>query len=277
MKFPQPIPVKDLAERLGAELIGNEDLLATGINEIHKVEKGDIMFVDLKKYFEKSLKSAASIIILNERTECPPGKALLVVDNPFEAYNGLVKAHRPFLPITATVADTAVIDPTAIIEPNVVIGHHVKIGKGSYIQANVTIQNYTEIGDYVVVQSGTVIGSDAFYFKRHPGRMEKFRSGGRVIVENHVDIGPCCTICKGVSGDTIIGEGTKFDGQVHIGHGVVVGKNCMFAAQVGVAGKTVIGDNVILYGQVGVVQNLKIADNVTVYGQAGISKNLEAG
>ena len=277
MKFPQPIPVKELAERIGAELIGSKTLKATGINEIHKVEKGDIVFVDLKKYFEKSLKSAASIIILNERVKCPKGKALLLCDNPFEAYNGLVKAHRPFMPLSATVADTAEIDPSAIIEPNVVIGHHVKIGKNSYIQANVTIRDYTEIGDQVVIQSGTVIGSDAFYFKRHPGQMEKFRSGGRVIIEDLVDIGPCCTICKGVSGDTIIGAGTKFDGQVHIGHGVVVGKNCMFAAQVGVAGKTVIGDNVILYGQVGVVQNLKIEDDVVVYGQAGISKNLEQG
>ena len=278
MKFPKPIPVTELAQKIGAKLIGDNSLEAVGINEIHHANKGDIIFVDVKKYFEKSLSSDASIVILNEKAKCPPGKALLVCDNPFAAYNGLVKEYRPLVPQSAAIADTAEIDPTAVIEPNVIIGPHVKIGKHCHIQANVTIREYTEIGDYVVIQPGSVIGSDAFYFKRHAdGKLEKFCSGGRVIIEDHVDIGPCCTICKGASADTVIGEGTKFDGQVHIGHEVVIGKNCMFAAQVGIAGNTKIGDNVILYGQVGIVQNLKIGDNVVVYGQAGVSKNLEPG
>ena len=277
MKFPEPIPVVELAKRFNAKLVGDKSLMATGINEIHKVEKGDITFVDIPKYFNKSLHSAASIIILNEKAKCPKGKALLICDNPFEVYNGLIKEHRPFIPMTTNVHETAEVDPSAIIAPNVVIGAHVKIGKNTYIQPNVTIMEYTHIGDNVTIQSGTVIGSDAFYYKRHRYGMEKFCSGGRVIIEDDVEIGPGCTICKGVSGDTVIGEGTKFDGQVHIGHGVVVGKHCMFAGQVGIGGKTIIGDWVVLYGQVGIAQNLKIGDRAVVSAKAGVSKDLEGG
>ncbi|MCI5080883.1 MAG: UDP-3-O-(3-hydroxymyristoyl)glucosamine N-acyltransferase [Saprospiraceae bacterium] len=277
MKFQQPIPVQELAQKMDAKLIGDQTLQATGINEIHKVEKGDITFVDVKKYFDKSLHSAASIIILNEEVECPPSKALLVVDDPFRAYNNLVLEHRPLLPLTTNVAETAVVDPTTVLEPNVIIGHHVTIGKNCHIQANVTIAEHTIIGDNVTIQSGTVIGTDAFYYKKHNYGYEKWRSGGRVVIEDNVEIGAGCTINKGVSGDTIIGAGTKFDCQVHIGHGVVVGKNCLFAAQVGIGGKTIIGDDVVLYGQVGIAQRLKIGDKTTILAKSGVSKDLEGG
>ncbi len=277
MKFRQPISIKEIAQKIKAEIIGDDTLLATGINEIHKVEPGDITFVDVEKYFDKSLDSAASIIILNKRTECPPGKALLLCEHPFEAYNSLVLERRPHRALSQMIHPSAVIHPSAIIEPNVIIGPSVRIGQYTHVQANVVIREHCIIGDHVIIQSGSTIGSEAFYFKRNPDGYKKWRTGGRVVIEDHVDIGPCCTISKGVSGDTIIGEGSKLDAQVQIAHGVVVGKNCLFAAQVGIAGKTVIGDNVILYGQVGVIQNLHIGDNVTVLGQSGVGKDLEAG
>lgn len=277
MKFSTPIPIKEIARKTGAEIIGNDSLIATGINEIHKAEKGDIIFVDVKKYFKPSLNSAASIIILNEPTECPEGKALLVCDKPFEVYNNLVKEHNPFQPLTASISESAKIHPSTIIEPNVVVGHRVKIGKNGHIQANVTIHNDTIIGDNVIIQSGTVIGTDAFYFKRHPDNYEKWHSGGRVIIEDNVQIGAACTINKGVSGDTIIGRGSKLDCQVHLGHGVVIGKNCLLAGQVGIGGKTILGDEVVLYGQVGITQNLVVGDKVVVYAGSGIMKNLESG
>jgi UDP-3-O-[3-hydroxymyristoyl] glucosamine N-acyltransferase len=277
MKFPQPIPIKEIARRINAEIIGDDTLLATGINEIHKVEKGDITFVDVPKYFEASLQSAASIIILNERTECPPGKALLFSKNPFEDYNNLILAHRPYEALTTAIHPSAIIHPSVILEPNVVIGPHVEIGAGSYIQANVVIAEHTLIGRNVLIQSGSVIGTEAFYFQKNPDGRKKWRSGGRVVIHDHVDIGACCTINKGVSGDTIIGEGTKLDGQVHIGHGVVVGKNCLLAGQVGIGGKTIVGNDVILYGQVGVAQNLEIGDGAIVLAKSGVSKSLESG
>lgn len=277
MQFPNPIPVREIAEKIGARIIGDSNLLATGINEIHQVRKGDITFVDVAKYFDKSLKSDASIIILNEKAKCPKGKALLLCENPFQAYNSIVLEHRPFVPQTAAISETAVIHPTAIIEPNVVVGHYARIGANSYIQANVTIAEHVIIGENVVIQSGSSIGTDAFYFKRTEEGYLPWRSGGRAVIGDNVRIGAGCTINKGVSGDTVIGAGTKIDCQVHIGHDVVIGKNCLFAAQVGIGGNTIIGDDVIMYGQVGVSHNVKIGNRVVVHAKSGISKSLEEG
>ena len=278
MKFPQPISVTELAQRFDAQVIGDATLSATGINEIHKVEPGDIAFSDAPKYFAKTLGSAATIILLNQTADCPPGKAILVVDNPFEVYDTLVQEHRPIRPVLEAVNPAAVIHPTAIIEHGVVIAADVRIGAHSHIQANTYIGEHTIIGDEVTIGPNSIISSEAFYFKKQPdGTYRKWRSGGRVIIENRVDIGAGCTINKGVSGDTVIGEGSKLDGQIHIGHGAVVGKNCLFAAQVGIGGKTIIEDNVVLYGQVGVAQAIRIGAGAVVLAASGVSKSLEGG
>jgi UDP-3-O-[3-hydroxymyristoyl] glucosamine N-acyltransferase len=277
MNFPKPIPIQQIAKKIGAILIGDDTLESTGINEIHQVRPGDITFSDVKKYFEKALKSAATIIILNEETACPPDKALLICADPFTAYDSLIREYRPFQPVNQAISSTAQIDASTIIEPGAVIGHHVVVGKNCYIQSNVVIAEHTIIGDDVVIQAGALIGTDAFYFKKTESGYQRWRSGGRVVLENRVEIGAGCTINKGVSGDTRIGEGTKLDSQVHLGHDVVVGKNCLFAAQVGIGGNTTVGDNVVLYGQVGIAQNLKIGDNVVILAKSGVSKDLEAG
>ncbi len=274
MKFPSPIPVIDIAKKYHCEIIGDTSILASGINEIHKVEAGDITFVDVEKYFKKSLSSAATVIILNKRTECPQGKALLICENPFEVYNALVKAHRPFDPISKMISDSAIIHGSTILEPNVIIGNHVRIGKACYIHANVTIQDYTIIGDHVEIDSGTVIGSDAFYFKKNDTTYNKWKSGGRVVIEDHVYIAANCTINKGVSGNTVIGEGTKIDCLTHIGHGVVIGKRCLIAAQVGIAGKAIIEDEVTIYGQVGVAPGITIGKRAIIGGQCGVTKSV---
>jgi UDP-3-O-[3-hydroxymyristoyl] glucosamine N-acyltransferase len=271
-----PISVKTIAEKIAAtDIIGNTDLILTGINEIHKVQKGDLTFVDVKKYFDKSIHSAASCIIINEIVDCPEGKTLIIHPQPFDAYNNLVWEYRPYAPLIQNRSATAEIHPTAIIEPNVVIGHYVTIGRHCHIGANTVIADYTTIKDNVTIMPGSIIGTDAFYFKKWPEGYESWRSCGTTIIEKDVFIGPGCTINKGVSGDTIIGEGTKLDAQVHIAHGVVVGKRCLFAAQVGIAGKTIIGDDVTLYGQVGVAQNLTIGDKAIVLAKSGVSKSLE--
>jgi UDP-3-O-[3-hydroxymyristoyl] glucosamine N-acyltransferase len=277
MKFPNPIPVQEIAEKINASIIGNAKAKATGINEIHHVSAGDITFVDVKKYFNKSLKSAATIIILNEKVAAPKGKTLLLCEDPFQAYNTIVQSYRPFPILSQAISKDAVIDPSTNIEPNVTIGPNVVIGKHCHIQSNVTIAEHTIIGDYVTIQSGAIIGTEAFYYKRSPEGYTKWRSGGRVVIEDQVDIGSGCTINKGVSSDTIIGEGTKLDAQVHIGHDVVLGKRCLLAGQVGIGGNTKVGDDVIMYGQVGVAQNLKIGDRVIIAAKSGVSKNLEAG
>jgi UDP-3-O-[3-hydroxymyristoyl] glucosamine N-acyltransferase len=278
MKFAEPIPVRRLAEQYNARIIGDDALEASGINEIHKVQAGDIAFSDVKKYFEKTLQSPATVILLNEPTECPVGKVILVVEQPFEVYDAIVRAHRPPEPLTTARHPEANIHPTAIIEPGVVIANNVSIGAHSHICANAYIGEYSVIGDHVVIGPGALIGPDAFYFKKlADGSYKKWRSGGRVVIGDHVDIGAGCTISKGVSGDTVIGEGSKLDCQIHIGHGAVIGKNCLFAAQVGIGGKTIVEDNVVLYGQVGIAQALHIGKGAVLLAKSGVSKSLEGG
>lgn len=277
MKLSAPIKVSSLVAQIGSgKIIGDSNFLITGINEIHKVVVGDLTFVDVEKYYQKALKSAASVILINKEVEVPNDKILIVIDAPFDIYNNLVKKYRPFKPLNSIISDTAIVHPSTVLEPSITLGNHVKIGKNCYIQSNVTIRDYTTIGDNVTIESGSIIGASAFYYKPTIQGYQKWRSGGQTIIEDHVAIGAGCTICKGVSGDTIIGAGTKLDCQVHIGHGVVVGKNCLMAAQVGIGGKTIVGDNVILYGQVGVAARLKIGDNVTVLAKSGVTKNLKA-
>lgn len=280
MKFNAPIPVTEIAAYIGAELEGNDQQMATGINEIHKVTPGDISFVDFEKYYDKCLRSAATIIIINKKVDCPPGKTLLVLPDPFSAYVKIVKRFRPFEPATKPISDTAKIGKDTIIQPNVFIGNHVTIGENCLIHPNVTIYDHTVIGNNVIIHAGTVIGADAFYFKKRADRevmYDKMESCGRVIIEDDVEIGAGCTIDKGVSGDTIIGRGTKFDNMIHIGHGTVIGRNCLFAAQVGIGGKAHIEDNVILWGQVGVSKDLVIGKGAVVLAQSGVPASLEGG
>ena len=280
MKFPSPVPVQWIADLIGATLKGNTSALATGINEIHKVEKGDLVFVDHPKYYEKCIQSAADFIIINKETDFPAGKALLIVDQPFEAYQTIVRHFRPFIPATKLISDSAVIGEGSYIAPNVFIGHEVVIGKHCRIAPNVTIMDHCVVGDNVIIQAGTVIGSDAFYYNTKKYRelwYKKMESCGRVVIEDNVEIGAGCTIDRGVSHDTRIGRGSKLDNLVHIGHDTVVGKNCLFAGQVGIAGATTIGDGVVLWGQVGVSKTLTIGDNAVVLAQSGVPASLEGG
>jgi len=280
MRFPSPVSIKWLGEFLGAKIIGDVNGQATGINEIHKVEAGDLVFVDHPKYYDKCIHSAASYIIINKETQVPEGKALLVVDDPFEAYLKIVRHFRPFEPPVKMISDSAVIGEGSIVYPGAFVGHHVTIGRNTKVMPGVVIMDHCIIGDHVIIQGGTVIGSDAFYYNTKKNRdvwYKKMESCGRVIIEDYVEIGAGCTIDRGVSHDTIIGKGTKMDNMIHIGHDTVVGKNCLFAGQVGIAGAVNIEDGVTLWGQVGVSKTLTIHENVTVLAQSGVGGDLDAG
>lgn len=280
MKFPAPVPVQWIADLIEAELLGNAAGMATGINEIHKVEAGDLVFVDHPKYYDKCIHSAASFIIINTPAAVPAGKALLVVAQPFEAYLKIVQHFRPFHKAEQPISSSSVIGEDSWIAPGVFIGEQVKIGNNCRIHPNVVIGDYCEIGDRVVIQSGTVIGSDAFYYNSKKNRELWYRrmdSCGRVLIEDEVEIGAGCTIDRGVTHDTRIGKGTKMDNMVHVGHDTIIGKNCLIAAQVGIAGVVEIGDGVILWGQVGVSKTLSIGENAIVLAQSGVPASLEGG
>lgn len=280
MKFPSPVSITWVAEFIGARLLGNTTGMALGINEIHRVEGGDLVFVDHPKYYEKCIQSAASFIIINKETDFPREKALLIVDQPFEAYQKIVRHFRPFQPYTQLISDSATMGNGSYVAPNVFIGHHVQIGSNCRIYPGVTILDYSQIGDNVIIQSGTVIGSDAFYYNTKKDRevwYTKMESGGRVVIEDDVEIGANCTIDRGVSHDTLIGRGSKLDNLVHVGHDSLIGRNCLIAGQVGIAGVVEIGNGVVLWGQVGVSKTLEIGDNAIINAQSGVRNSLEGG
>jgi UDP-3-O-[3-hydroxymyristoyl] glucosamine N-acyltransferase len=278
MKFPAPVSLQWIATLIDARVYGNTNASASGINEIHKVETGDLVFVDHPKYYATCFESAADFIIIDQLTEFPEGKSLLVVEQPFEAYLKIVQHFRPFEPATALISSTASIGEGTYIAPNAFVGAHVKVGKNCRIHPQVTLLDHCIVGDNVTIQSGTVIGSDAFYFNTKKNReiwYKKMESCGRVIIEDHVEIGAGCTIDRGVTHDTRIGKGTKIDNLVHVGHDVVIGKNCLIAAQVGIAGASTLEDGVVLWGQVGVSKTLTIGANAVVLAQSGVPSNLE--
>lgn len=277
MKFPRTYTLQEVAQIINAEYVGDSDFPVEGLNEIHVVEPGDIVFVDHPKYYDKALQSAATIVLINKKVDCPEGKALLISEDPFRDFNMLSRHFRPFQAATLSVAETAEIGKDTVIQPHVFIGNHVKIGKNCLIHPNVTIYDNCIIGDGVIIHAGTVIGCDGFYFQKREGGFKKLESVGRVIIEDDVEIGAACTIDKGVTGDTTIGQGSKLDSQVQVAHDTVIGKNCLIASQVGIAGCNVIEDDVIIWGQVGLKSGLRIHKGVEIYAQSGVGMDLEAG
>ena len=271
MKLNVPYRLDDIASIIGCQYIGNPSHQVTGINEIHLVESGDIVFVDHPKYYEKALNSAATTIIIDKETDCPEGKALIISENPFDDFNALTRHFAPKLgPKTDSVDQD-------LIYPNVYIGHNVHIGKNVRIYPGASILDGTRIHDNVIIGANSVIGHDAFYYKKSNGKYNAMHSCGNVIIEEGVEIGALCTIDRGVTGITTIGRGTKIDNQVHVGHDTVIGQDCLIAAGVAIAGCVVIEDRVVIWGQVGIASSIKIGEGAIILAQSGVMKELEAG
>ncbi|WP_127141936.1 UDP-3-O-(3-hydroxymyristoyl)glucosamine N-acyltransferase [Flagellimonas marinaquae] len=277
MKFPKTYTLKQISEIIDADFVGDDDFPVLGMNEIHVVEEGDIVFVDHPKYYDKALQSKATVVLINKEVECPKGKALLVSDDPFRDFNKLTRYFKPFESAAFSISESAKIGEGTVIQPNVFIGNHVRIGKNCVIHPNVTIYDGCVLGDHVTIHAGTVLGADAFYYKNRPEGFDKLLSGGNVVVEDHVDIGAGCTIDRGVTGSTTIGRGSKLDNQIQVGHDTVIGKKCLIASHVGIAGCCIIEDEVTLWGQVGITSGATIGKKAVILAQSGISKSLEGG
>ena len=277
MKFKSVQTLQKIANLIDATFVGESDFKISGINEIHVVEAGDIVFVDHPKYYEKALNSEATIILINKEVDCPKGKSLLISDNPFRDFNKITKHFSPFISSKVSIADTAIVGEGTIIQPNVFIGNNVSIGKNCLIHPNVTIYDNAIIGDAVIIHANTVLGADAFYYKNRPEGFDQLLSVGRVVVKDNVHIGASCTIDKGVTGDTTIGEGTKIDNQVHVGHDTKIGKKCLIASQTGIAGCVIIEDEVTLWGQVGTNSGIIIGKGAVILGQTGVTKSVPGG
>lgn len=279
MIFEQSISVKQLVDIIGnhVKIVGDENGMVHGVNEIHMVEDGDVTFVDLAKYYEKSLKSKAGFIIIDKVPEDRHGKTLIVSDNPFRDYVKIVKHFRHFHPQDVYIHPTAKIGEGTILQPGVFVGENVTIGKNCIIHANVSIYDHTIIGNNVIIQSNSVIGGEAFYFKHREDCWDKMESCGRTVIEDNVEVGALCAIDKGVSGDTFVGEGTKFDNHVQVGHDTSIGKRCLVGAHSAIAGVTKIEDDCVIWGRVSINKDLVIGKGTVILAMSGVDKSVPAG
>lgn len=285
----------------GAIVRGGLDLHLTGMAALDVAEPGDVSFLGNEKYHAQFVTSKASAIIVQKGViDGPEGAALIAVDNPSLAFAIVVRhfaaATRKFQP---GIHPLAFVDPTAVLNPgktrvqvgavimagvtigdgsdigpNAVISDDVTIGSDCRIMANVSIRERCILGDRVFIQPGAVIGSDGYGYEHSGGRHVKLDQVGIVEIHDDVEIGANATIDRARFGKTLIGEGTKIDNLVQIGHNVVLGKHCLIVAQVGMAGSSQCGDNVIMGGQAGVGGHVKIGSGAAFAARSGISMNL---
>lgn len=276
MRFNQPQTLKTIAELTGAKMIGDENFQILGTNEIHMVKPGEIVFVNHPKYYDKALNSPATIILIDKEVDCPEGKALLVSDDPFRDFNKINTHFTRIYNFTEELHDIEVGEGTKI-HPSAVIGNEVKIGKNCLIFPKVVIGDRTVIGDNVIIQANTVLGGDAFYYRKLNGNYDRLISVGNVVIENNVEIGNGCTIDRGVTDSTIIGEGSVLDNQIQIGHDTIIGKRCLIASQTGIAGCCVIEDEVTIWGQVGMASGVRVESGTVLLAKCGVNRNLKKG
>ena len=295
-----PFTVAEIANQLGAEIVGDPSIPLTGFAPASNAVAGDLTFAENEDYFRRAEESAAAAILVDGKFTSSR-KVLLRVPNARIAFAKVLPLFfpEPVFPgavhPSATLAPSAQVDGTAFIGPGCVVGENVRIGPGTVLEANnhvgansslgagvhlfpnVVIYPRSQIGNRVRVHAGTVIGSDGFGYVLDGGVHRKVPQIGHVIIQDDVEIGANVTIDRGALGPTIIGKGTKIDNLVQIGHNVVIGDHCLLISQVGIAGSTKLGNYVILAGQVGLAGHLKLGNRVTVAAQSGVMHDIGDG
>ena len=294
--------LKDLAERLNCQPVGNPDLEIAGLAPIETAESDQLTFLSNKKYVRHLAATRAAAVILEDAALLPDGRSGIISSNPYLTFAEAMWIFHPPPHTTAGIHPLAVIAPTAklgekvSIGPFSVIGDRVEIGENAVIHSHCNIypdarigsdalihshcvvRESCRIGAKVILQNNVVIGSDGFgYAKTSTSNWFKIPQAGIVIIEDEVEIGAGSTIDRATIGATVVDKGTKIDNQVQIGHGSAVGQNTLLCAQVGLAGSTKVGNEVILSGQVGAAGHLEIGDRVVATAQTGIPNSVEAG
>lgn len=268
--------VGDIARFLGREVVGNPELIVTGINDFHRVQKGDLLLVDDPKNYEKALNSAANFFILDKVIPCPEDKALIISPEPFDDYNRLTRKFMPFVPHKTMTGENCFIADTAHLSPNCFIGNDVIIGEHVIIYPGAFIGDRTVLEENVIIGPNSVIGQTAFYHKKQSTEYKRLHTCGYVYIEKDVEIGATCTIEAGVSSITRIGEGTKLNNLIQIGHDTEIGKHCLVEANVNVGTFAMIEDEVVLKSQVGIESAIRIGKGIIVSSQTKVSKNLHS-
>jgi UDP-3-O-[3-hydroxymyristoyl] glucosamine N-acyltransferase len=276
MTFKSPQTLKTIAELIGAKYVGDENFQIFGTNEIHRVKKGEIVFVNHPKYYDKALHSEATIILIDKEVACPEGKALLVSDDPFRDFNK-INDHFTGIQTFETTGNNLSVGENCKIHPSVIIGNDVTIGDNCMIFPNVVIGDRTVIGNNCIIQAGTVLGGDAFYYNKNAEGYRKMLSVGNVILEDHVEIGVNCCIDRGVTDSTIIKKGSKLDNLIQIGHDTVLGERTLVASGAMIAGCCIIEDDVQVWGQVGMASGKRVGKGAVLLGKTGVNRDLEGG
>ncbi len=292
------VTLKELANIVEGTLEGDSETEIHDVAEIQNALPGTITFLGNEKYHKYIDTTKAEALIVDKKFN-GKFKNLIRVDNVNLAFAKCINKFRPPIPKkkpmihpAAIVSEEAilgndiyvgphviieahaVIENRACIKANTYIGNGARIGADTVVHSNVSIYHHCSIGENNIIHSGCVLGSDGYGFVRAGKSIEKIPQTGKVITGNDVELGANCTIDRGTINDTEIGEGSKLDNQIQIGHNVKVGKYCFFAGQTGIAGSTMIGDYVTIAGQVGIAGHISIGSGAVVAAKSGITKSI---
>jgi len=301
-----PFSIADVATATGCEVAAGADgsRPIADVKALGEAGPADVSFLDNRKYIPQleSTKAGACFVLPKLAERVPAGVVALTTEVPYRAFAKSLVLFYPesMWPKAARAGGTTMVDQTAVIEdgaeiePGAVIGPEARIGRGSRIAAGAVVGyrvhvgrncyvgalatlTHTLVGDRVIIHSGVRIGQDGFGFAMGRGGHLKVPQIGRVILQDDVEIGANTTIDRGALKDTIIGEGTKIDNLVQIGHNVVVGRHCVIVAQSGISGSTELGDFVVMGGQSGAVGHIKVGTGAQIAGTAHVVKDVPPG
>jgi UDP-3-O-[3-hydroxymyristoyl] glucosamine N-acyltransferase len=310
-RLPRPVSLAEIAAWTGARLVdeARQSLTIVGVAPLDIAGEGDLAFLDNQKYAAQLAVTKAVACLVHPRyvDRVPADVVALETNEPYRAYAVVLAKLYPAafrlegafgdkdqISSRANVHPSAVLEPGVTVEPgavigaraeigqgtvvgaNAVIGHDVRIGRNCYIGANTTII-HSLIGNRVILHPGVRLGQDGFGFAMSAKGHLKVPQIGRVVIQDDVEIGANATIDRGATRDTVIGEGSKIDNLVQIGHNVVIGRHCIIVAQAGISGSTTLGDFVVVAGQVGIVGHLKIGSGAQIGAQAGVDADVPAG
>lgn len=296
------LTLSELARWVDGDIVrGGLDLSLTGMAALDMAGPGDVSFLGNEKYSGQFQQTrAGAVLVPRGENGGPENTALIAVENPTLAF-GTVVSHfiaiaRKFVP---GIHPNAHVDPAAALDPgkvrvhagavimagasigdgseigaNATIGADAVVGKDCHIMSNVSIREQCVLGDRVVIQPGAVIGADGFGYQFSGGKHVKIDQVGIVEIGDDVEIGANTTIDRARFGKTMIGEGTKIDNLVQIGHNCVIGKHCLIVSLTGISGSTQVGDYVTFAGQTGTVGHIKIGDKITLAGRSGVTTDL---
>ncbi len=290
--------LKEIAAIVDGEIVGNGDIVVTGVCGIKEAKEGDITFVANSRYLSLMNETRASAIITSKDVKKAP-KPIIRTEDPSIAFAKMVSLMAPnevkkpkgihptavigekvkigrnvAIQAYAVIEDNVEIKDNTILCAGVFVGHHTKIGKDCMVYPYVIIRERVSIGSRVIIHSGTVIGSDGFGFSTVKGVHHRIPQIGSVIIEDDVEIGANVTIDRARFDKTLIKKGTKIDNLVQIAHNVVIGEHSIIVAQSGISGSTTVGNNVTLAGQAGIIGHVSIGDNVIIAARAGVTKSI---